>query len=208
MRRATYGQAGTLRSSRALCGGVRNVERWSMMGYTSVLVGRDLDRYVRLREALFEFGAVFEQETNDRAIAVVGAAFLDTLLEHILLNFLVDDEKEARRLLGFDQPIGSFGTRTSTVYCLGLIGEIVRDDLRVVGRIRNRFAHDVRASFDEEPVRSWCLRLKWHEISMCMKQPAGATPREIFQVGVNQLICHLSGIVSVARMERRETPGC
>jgi hypothetical protein len=149
---------------------------------------------------------LFEQETNDRAIAIVGAAFLDTLLEHILVNFLVEDEKEVRRLLQHDQSMGTYGNRTTAVYCLGLIGKMIRDDLRLVGKIRNRFAHDLKASFDEEPVRSWCLSLKWHQVSMFRKPPEDATAREIFQVGVNQLICHLNGIVSIARMERREVP--
>ena len=149
---------------------------------------------------------LFEQETNDRAIAIVGATFLDTLLEHILINFLVNDEKEVRRFLQPDQSMGTYGSRTTTVYCLGLIGKMIRDDLRLVGKLRNRFAHDLKASFDEEPVRSWCLSLKWHEVSMFRQPPEDATPRDIFQVGVNQLICHLNGIVSIARMERREVP--
>jgi hypothetical protein len=177
-----------------------------MYNKSSIIAGKDLERYFSLHQALLEFSMLFEQETNDRAIAIVGAAFLHTLLEHILINFLVDDEKDVRRLLQHDQSLGTYGSRTTAVYCLGMIGEMVRDDLRLVGKIRNRFAQDRKASFDEEPVRSWCLALKWHEVSMFRKRPEGATPRDIFQVGVNQLICHLNGIVSMARMERRTVP--
>jgi hypothetical protein len=172
----------------------------------SLMAGKDLGRYFYLHQTLLEFGMLFEQETNDRAIAIVGAAFLDTLLEHILINFLVDDEKEGRRLLQHDQSMGTYGNRTTAVYCLGVIGNMIRDDLRLVGKLRTRFAHDLKASFDEEPVRSWCLSLKWHEVSMFRKPPEDATPRDIFQVGVNQLICHLHGIVRMARMERCEVP--
>jgi hypothetical protein len=80
----------------------------------------------------------------------------------------------------------------------------VRDDLHIIGKIRNRFAHELRASFDVEPVRGWCLSLKWHEFSMMMKAPAGATPRDIFEVGVNQLICYLDGLAGMALYERRK----
>jgi hypothetical protein len=34
-------------------------------------------------------------------------------------------------------------------YCLGLIGGIVKADLKLVGKIRNFFAHDIRAQFFE-----------------------------------------------------------
>jgi hypothetical protein len=133
----------------------------------------------------------------------VGATLLDNVLERILINFVVDVEKEAKRLIGIDGAMGTFSSRVTATYCLGLISRTVRDDLRIVGKIRNRFAHQLDASFDHEPVREWCLSLKWHVISMMRKAPADATPRDIFKVGVNQLICYLNGIVSIARLERR-----
>jgi hypothetical protein len=46
--------------------------------------------------------------------------------------------------------------------------------------------------------------MKWHEISMFMKAPEGAAAGDIFQGAVNQLIAHLNGIVSIARMEKRK----
>jgi hypothetical protein len=169
----------------------------------SIIKGKALERYFALNDALLEFTLLFRNEDNERAAAIVGAAFLDTLLEIILINFFVDDEKEVGNLLKTDRPIGTYGSRTSVAYCLGLIGIIVRDDLRLVGKIRNRFAHDLHASFDVDPIRSWCLSLRWHEISMFMSPPPGASPSQIFEVGVNQLVTHLNGIVTIAGMEKR-----
>lgn len=176
---------------------------------SSIIAGTDLERYRALQSMLIEFHTLFNEATpvNERAIAIVGASYLDTLLEHTLINLLVDDEKEVRQLLRPDGALGTYGNRTTAAYCLGLIGEVVRNDLRTVGKIRNRFAHQLDASFDKEPVTSWCRALKWHEVSMMMKAPDGATARELFQVGVNQLICHLNGLVGVARLERRQVPG-
>ena len=55
---------------------------------------KETEQYFRLREMLFEFARLFDYgETNDRAVAIVGPAFLDTLLTEMLINFLVDDEK-------------------------------------------------------------------------------------------------------------------
>lgn len=52
----------------------------------SLITGKALEKYFELQDALFEFSKLFKsEEENDRAIAIVGAAFLDTLLEHILI---------------------------------------------------------------------------------------------------------------------------
>ena len=134
-----------------------------------LITGEALEKYFELNEALRTFSRIFQEEKNERAAAIVGGAFLDTLLEHILINFLADDSSEVQRLLAPEQPLGTYGSRVRVVYCLGLIGKIVRDDLRRVGKIRNRFAHDLHASFDDEQIRSWCLSLKWHEHSMFMR---------------------------------------
>ena len=37
---------------------------------------------------------------------------------------------------------------------------------------------------------------------MMMKAPEGATPGDVFQVGVNQLVTYLNGIVGLARIEK------
>jgi DNA-binding MltR family transcriptional regulator len=168
-----------------------------------IIAGRDLERQLKIEDALLEFSRLFQpEEENGRAIAIVGAAFLDMQLSHILLNFLVDDDTEAKRLLQYDQPLGTYGSRIGTAYCLGLIGQMVRDDLRLIGKIRNQFAHNLYASFTDEKVQNWCRALKWHRTAY-MTPPTEATSRELFHVGVNQLACHLSGIVSIARSEKR-----
>jgi len=61
---------------------------------------KEAEQYFRLHEMLFEFARLFEYgETSDRAVAIVGPAFLDTLLTEILINFLVDDQKEVQKLI-------------------------------------------------------------------------------------------------------------
>lgn len=153
---------------------------------------------------LMEFHALFNErgETDERAIAVVGAAFLDSLLERMLVNYLVDDQKECQRLLGPEQAMGTFSSRVTATYCLGLICKTVRDDLRIVGKIRNLFAHEIQASFGNEPIRGWCSSLRWYEFSMMMRAPAEATARDVFQVAVNQLICYLSGRADMGLINR------
>lgn len=171
----------------------------------SWLTGKALERHFTAQEALLEFSRLFRDEKNDRALAIVAGAFLDTLLERILIEFLVDDEKEVAELLRYEGPIGTYSGRIRAAYCLGLLRKAIRDDLRLVGKIRNRFAHDLSASFAEEPIRSWCNSLRWHREAY-MTPPPGVSSRDLFQVGVNQLVGYLDGYVSVARGEKRFPP--
>ena len=140
----------------------------------SWITGKALEHHFSMREALFEFSRLFRDEENDRALAIVGGAFLDSLLENILVEFLVDDEKEVGELLRYDGAMGTYSGRIRAAYCLGLLRKTVRDDLRLVGKIRNRFAHDLTASFAEDPIRSWC-----NARTVAPRGLHGAAPRRV-----------------------------
>ena len=85
-----------------------------------------------------------------------------------------------------------------------MIDKVIKDDLNLIGKIRNRFAHDLYASFEDEQIISWCKALMWHKISMMRNPPESATIRDLYQAGVNQLISHLNGVVSIAHLEKRK----
>ena len=113
----------------------------------TVLSEEEFERYFRLQEMQLEFAQLFDYGVeNDRAVAIVGPAFLDTLLTDMLVNFLVDDPKEVARVMEPDAPLGTFSAKVALAYCLGLIGETIKADLRLVGKIRNTFAHQLRGS--------------------------------------------------------------
>lgn len=175
------------------------------MDNDSLIKGKALKRYFELHDALAKFHDLFiYNEGDDRAIVIIGGSFLDIIMEHLLLAFLPEDDTEVERLVQFDQPIGTYGNKVRMAYCLGLIEKIIKDDLKLIGKIRNRFAHDLYASFKDQDIKSWCLELKWHKISMMVEPPEDATVRDIYQVGVNQLITYLNGAVSIARNGKRQ----
>lgn len=172
---------------------------------SSFITGRAVDRYFELNSLLFEFNKLFSyEEENERSIAIVAATFLETLLEHILWAFLVDDEKEVENLLRYDQPLGTFSGKIRMVYCIGLIPRPIRNDLDYVRKIRNKFAHTLNVSFEDQQIRDWCRNLEWHQIAYMADPPSDATAQQLFQVGVNRLITYLNGVVSIARNEKRE----
>ncbi|MGV3696986.1 MltR family transcriptional regulator [Flavobacterium sp.] len=169
-----------------------------------VLEGQAAKRYFDLHNALLEFSELFTySDPSERSIAIVGATFLEMVLDHILLAFLPEDEKDVTKLLEYNQPLGNFSNKITMCYCLGLIDKVIKDDLTYVRKIRNKFAHDLTVCFEDEPIRSWCKELKWHKISLTPFPPVNATSRDLFQVGVNQLISHLNGCVGIARTEKR-----
>ncbi|MFB3306805.1 MltR family transcriptional regulator, partial [Pseudomonas sp. AMR01] len=168
------------------------------------ITGKAVDRYFELNAALFEFHELFHEENpNERAIALVAATFLETLLDHILLAFLPEDEKEVNQLLNYNQPLGTFSGKITMVYCLGLMEKKVKKDLDLIRKIRNKFAHQLRVDFEDGQIRSWCNELSWYKIALG-NSPEGASNKMIFQVAVDQLITHLNGCVSIARGEKRK----
>ena len=164
-----------------------------------------VDAKIRLQLLLYEFARLFDyEEPNDRAIAIIGLTFLDTLITDLLTNFLVDDADEVERLLRPDGALGTFGAKVSLCYCLGLIAEIIKDDLRLVAKIRNRFAHEMLVDFEDEKINAWCRALKWHRTSLMRDPPSDASARDLFQVGVNQLVVHLNALPGLAAQDRRQ----
>lgn len=174
------------------------------MKKSSLISGEELKRYFELNAKLFDFTQLFHYDKgDDRTIVIVGASFVDYVLEQILLAFLPNNEPDVERLLMPDQPLGTFGNRVRLLYCLGFLDKSIRDDLKLIGKIRNRFAHDLYASFENDQIKSWCKELKWHKVAILKQPPPDATTRDYYQVGVNTVISYLNGIVSMARSEKR-----
>ena len=122
----------------------------------------DSDESPAMRVGNLIIGAMDEEfhDAPDRVLAVVGAAYLDSLLEQILRAiFITDSEPNAKKaadnILDINGALGSNGARYQLAYCLGLINEKERDDLKMIAKIRNAFAHkyDVRSFDHHEPAK-------------------------------------------------------
>lgn len=157
-----------------------------------------------LQENLLIFHNQFNYDDNDRAIVIVGLAFIEDLLINILENFFPDNSKTVSKLLDYSGALGSINSKISLLYSLGFIDKIVMHDLNIVSQIRNKFAHKTNISFEDKSIIDLCKKLKWHEISMMTKTPEEALAQEIFKVNINTLVSHLSGISSIAKGEKRK----
>lgn len=100
------------------------------------------------------------QNESDRATAILGAAFLDAKLEELIIEFLVDDNDVVNSLLGTERPLGTFGSRNSVAYCLGLISKNLYKDINTIKKVRNRFAHNLHGiNFSRSDIRDLCNNL-------------------------------------------------
>lgn len=80
-------------------------------------------------------------QEKDRGAAVVAGGFLEAKLSQLIRAALRDDKDTARQLLKPTGPLGSYGTKVLLGYMLRLYRKETRDDLTLIGEIRNRFAH-------------------------------------------------------------------
>ena len=94
---------------------------------------------------------------TDRGTAVVAAALLEELLQHAVLDRLIELSSERREAL-FDRngaPLSTFSAKIEMSFALGVINNDARLALHVIRDIRNIFAHSIDPiSFDDPEVAS------------------------------------------------------
>jgi DNA-binding MltR family transcriptional regulator len=115
----------------------------------------------------YKWNSFYEEFQNEspRAAVIIAGAFLDDLLRDILSSFFISNKKVVNELLGTennaDTPLSSFSARIKLVYCLGFLSQIEYDDLLMIKKIRNRFAHKRHEyTFNNDEIISYCNKLK------------------------------------------------
>lgn len=95
---------------------------------------------------------------SDRGCAIFGAAILHDNLECLLREFFRKDARSAKQvitpLFGAYAPLATFQARIDLAYALALIPRSTFDELHVVRKLRNEFAHESGPiDFDDERCR-------------------------------------------------------
>ena len=100
---------------------------------------------------------------SDRAVAIVGVALLDEMLRQALEAMFHPTLSVRDRADLFEGPaaaLGTYASRTRMARALGLFQDNFQKDLRLLGRVRNRFAHDLAVtSFEEPGIAGLCEQL-------------------------------------------------
>ena len=125
---------------------------------------------------------------SDLACVVIGAAFLDNVLASLVGAKLLDSSV-TKRLLDSNGVLGSFTSRADLAYCLGLIEKEGYNDLRIIAKIRNLFAHShLHLSFNELKVHDLCNQLRQWRVLEAEKEefPTNPTAEQLRMIARNQ----------------------
>lgn len=142
-------------------------------------------------------------DSDERAKVLVLGAILEQGLESAILSHCVFDrsspafDAEQRKLFG-GGPDGSvsFSVKTRLGYALGIYGSDTRDDLDIIRRIRNLFAHEKTIiSFSDEVLIALCDELKWPAKYVWggLAGPEPATAAERFDLTLQHFYAYLDG---------------
>ncbi len=102
------------------------------------------------------------EDASDRSAAIVVAAVIDRYLEWAILEALDrKDDKTRRNLTSNGGALDGFFSKIHLAYAMGLINRQKRNELDLIRRIRNTFAHSAKnITFDTSSITEECKTFK------------------------------------------------
>lgn len=115
-------------------------------------------------------------EESDRGCALMAAAFIEEKLGELLQLFCVDNKKIYERLFENNGALATFSSKIDLAFLLGLIPKNIFDDLQLLRKIRNDFAHNSsHITFESSPIQERC-----YSFSILIKIQLRDHPRAYF----------------------------
>ena len=100
-------------------------------------------------------------DESDLPCVLISTSFLDQCVASLLERFFINSSTAKSLLDPRGGALGTFSSRADLCYCLGLF-----QNLRIVGEIRNQFAHSyLSLSFDDPKVTELCGSLTLRKIA-------------------------------------------
>ena len=111
------------------------------------------------KDSIFRISRSFRSE-SDRSAAILAASLLEDQLRTLLQKLLVSDTHTAKMFDTYG-PLSTLSARCEIAYLMAIIPKDIRDDIDIVRKIRNLFAHRIEdVSFDTPPVCDLATNLK------------------------------------------------
>lgn len=92
---------------------------------------------------------------SERGRVLVATSLIEEMLEEILRAHLLVDATTDHLFEGGNAPLGTFSAKASLSRSLCLITEDEFRDIDTLRKIRNKFAHSVLCSFEDQQIASW-----------------------------------------------------
>jgi hypothetical protein len=137
----------------------------------------------RQEEGQKRFIALVEEMSgeSDRAVAIVGAAWVEEALSDAVRPFLHAHDKSQERLFSGNAPLSTFSAKIDLARLLGIITDQIWSDLHSIRDIRNTFAHHIahktdhtKLTFATDSIKDKSLNLK------CVFYESHTDPRVAF----------------------------
>jgi DNA-binding MltR family transcriptional regulator len=121
----------------------------------------------------------FYDHSSPRTTAIVLAAIVENHLTALLRLMMVPETNLVGDLFNPTGPLGPFATKIRLAYLLRVISKSIADDLIIVTKIRNKFAHDLSVkSFERQQITDWVKNMQVYTILRELEQSARAKKRE------------------------------
>lgn len=103
---------------------------------------------------------------SDRGVVLVASCMLEQAMEKTLDAVLANGPPSAAsRLKRADGPLGSFSSRIDLLTCFGALDDFEFKSLHLIRKIRNKFAHELTASFDQSSIGDQSRELARHVLA-------------------------------------------
>jgi hypothetical protein len=91
------------------------------------------------------------ESSTDRGCAIVSAAFIEDRLQRAICRRLLDDSRSIKKITSPSGALVGFENKIQFGYLLGVYIADTRDNLLIIGQIRNKFAHRTQVRYFDDP---------------------------------------------------------
>ncbi len=104
--------------------------------------------------------AKYLRSESPRGWVLISCGLIEEQLKQLLLAYMIEGRAANDFVDGMNAPLGTFSSRITAAYLLGLVDDDEYHDLNLLRKIRNDFAHVMETTFQTSNVVDRCSLLR------------------------------------------------
>ena len=97
---------------------------------------------------------------SERGRVLVASSLIEEMLDEIIRARLLEGKTTELMFDGGNAPLGTYSAKSRLSRSLCLISDEEYRDIDIIRKIRNKFAHSVLCSLEDQQIESWAKNLK------------------------------------------------
>jgi len=98
---------------------------------------------------------------SDRGSVLMAAAFIEDKITQLLETYMINDTTIQKKIFGGNGALATFSSKIDISFLLGLIPKNIYNDLGVLRKLRNDFAHNAKSiTFQTDYIKDRCNALQ------------------------------------------------